>query len=871
MKNVKFALLGFLVFVIFTIGAFAQELPAQELPVDAIIDASVRGDQPKAAAAPVKALELASISSTASGGLWSSPSTWEGGVVPGAGDNVTIVAGSAVVIDTAAAAGNLTIGTGSLTPAILTFDPGTARSLTVNGDLTIQNSLAMLATPSTGTITNHTVTIGGNLTNNGVLDLSTNDNQAGADLVFTNASSNTFGGGGPVNDVRTITVNKGTTSANNLILSVSNFTVQGSGTDTAASGYLTLTNGTFAIAGTFTGNHRTFSTVNYLVPATAGLWLANANYTVAAQNGKAEFSGPLRISSGTYNIGTAATDSLLMNSPSQAVFEGGTLNVAGSFKANSGGPVFFQSGGTINLCIAGNVAPCFQYIVGTATGGDIYIQNPRAVPDESFPDYAAGLTLMVGGGNHAVHFGNAFTPATAHFTASGALSNVVLDTTTGPHTLKMSGVSANSVGDISIGSGGTLDTGDAYFTMVGNTFVNNGTFKVQSNSSMSLYCGDGTYSGAGSFSGAIKSIFIQCNSLTFDPAGSGIRALSVSLDRTHLINSGKLTIGNNDSQPSALYMVQGASFDSSPTFDLGTGGMKLVYYRTLSHTAGPEIPPSRTLTELTCDECTGPITFTGGDLTVNGALKIGAGVFDMGNNRLIHSTGAVTRTTGYVRGTLVFKFTSAGQFYNFYVGDNHSMQVFVQPTAFTTNPTFVSVRPTDTALPGLPAATTASLSWTMEQSAPMTSVLRLFYGEEDVNGNENSYKIWRNTPPLPLLYSVSQTITSQNWSTVSGLTSLNGTWGIGESIPVISISGRVTASGGNGIANATVMLTGGSLGTPRLIQTGPFGTYAFTGVDPGGEYTVTASAKRNRFGTMERTVSSWTSVANVDFVANPPE
>src|ERR1044072_4345879 len=127
---------------------------------------------------------LSSISSTAAGGVWSSPSTWVGGVVPGSGDSVTIVGGSAVIVDTTASAGTLTVGTGG-TPAVLTFDPFAARSLTVAGDLTINGATDILTTPSTGTVTNHALTVGGSLTNNGIFDLSTNSNQAGADLIFT--------------------------------------------------------------------------------------------------------------------------------------------------------------------------------------------------------------------------------------------------------------------------------------------------------------------------------------------------------------------------------------------------------------------------------------------------------------------------------------------------------------------------------------------------------------------------------------------------------------------------------------------------------------------------------------------------------------
>lgn len=71
------------------------------------------------------------IVSTATGGNWSDPATWTGGVVPTLGDNATIAAGATVTIDTAAVALNLTIaGNG-----VLQWETATARSLTVGNNV----------------------------------------------------------------------------------------------------------------------------------------------------------------------------------------------------------------------------------------------------------------------------------------------------------------------------------------------------------------------------------------------------------------------------------------------------------------------------------------------------------------------------------------------------------------------------------------------------------------------------------------------------------------------------------------------------------------------------------------------------------------
>ena len=163
----------------------------------------------------------------------------------------------------------------------LQYEDTTARTLTAGTSVTIDSG-GTLQTAATGTVGTHVLSVGGNLTNNGTLDFSTAGGLAGAGITFTGAASNTFGGTGATTDVRAITVNKGTSSANVLELNTSNFTVHGGNTD-GPGGYLTLTNGTFKISGSFSMTNRTFNTAaTYTIPATGGIWLNNANYTVAA-------------------------------------------------------------------------------------------------------------------------------------------------------------------------------------------------------------------------------------------------------------------------------------------------------------------------------------------------------------------------------------------------------------------------------------------------------------------------------------------------------------------------------------------------------------------------------------------------------------
>jgi hypothetical protein len=90
-------------------------------------------------------------------------------------------------------------------------------------------------------------------------------------------------------------------------------------------------------------------------------------------------------------------------------------------------------------------------------------------------------------------------------------------------------------------------------------------------------------------------------------------------------------------------------------------------------------------------------------------------------------------------------------------------------------------------------------------------------------------------------------------------------------IPVtnVSVGGRVLTSGGAGIRNTLVTISGGNLPAPITAQTGNFGSYDFTGLQPGTTYTVTVTTKRYVIAQPSRPVTPQANVTNFDFVANP--
>ncbi len=98
----------------------------------------------------------------------------------------------------------------------------------------------------------------------------------------------------------------------------------------------------------------------------------------------------------------------------------------------------------------------------------------------------------------------------------------------------------------------------------------------------------------------------------------------------------------------------------------------------------------------------------------------------------------------------------------------------------------------------------------------------------------------------------------------------NGGWGIEfltSTAANASISGRVLTAGGNGIRNAEVVISGGTLTEPMRVQTGSFGYYNFEGLQTGQTYIITVNSRRYVFSVPTRVVTLSDNIADLDFVA----
>ena len=849
------------------------------------------------------------ISSTGSGGLWSAPATWAGGVVPAAGDNVTIENGDTVTIDTAAVALSVSIGPSNLhgkgaspegAGAILQFDSAAAQSLTVGGNVSIGTD-DIFRSATTGTVTTHNLSLGGDLENDGTLDFSTNGDTAGAGITFTGAQDNSFGGAGGTTDIRTITVNKGTSNANDLEVNPTNFTVQGSMTDTAGSGYLTLINGTFRMSGTFTGTHRTFATAAYTIPATAGFWLSNPNYTVAAQTGNATVNGLLRNSLGTYNVGTAADNSVAFGIGSTIFIEGGAVNTAGRFGVGVAATTainYTQTGGNITTCMVGSTSTtlaCWDLGTSTAvgvvyniTGGTVVVQNastaasgPRDYRLQSGPT-GTGTTNVTGG---LVQFGNAATTGVQAFDGAGVFPSFEVDTTAGAHTFTMlAPVTWNNLTrHVTIEAGGTFNIGNNVYLFNGVNFVNNGVFTANGGTAANFVPFDPAancvVTGSGTFTGITNAIGMQAGTITFNQANQW-RVRNLRVFTGSLVNANKITLGNNDATVNVVQFgntttpTLAGTLDVAPVFDLGTGGQTISYLRTGNmRTTGPEVNPARTLVTMTYDNndpATDELTVAGGDLTVTGAMTLTNGEIKTGANKITHN-GAVTRTNGFINGTLNRSYTATGN-YTYHVGQTFYSPVFFLLGILNANPSTVSVKPVDATLPGLAPATAVSRYWTVTQTGNFAGRLDFTYNDADINGNEADYQAWLDSGSGPVAVGGVINPATNTQQGPQPFTDFQGNWGIGTALaPVVpvNIGGRITAADGRGIRNITVVLSGGSLPAPLTVQTGMLGTYNFEGVTSGQTYTITVKGSRFTFTPNTRNVTPFADVTNEDFVADP--
>jgi hypothetical protein len=619
-------------------------------------------------------------------GNWSATTTWSTGVIPIATDNVTIPGGITVTEDVSSAVAYSLNISGSLL-----YTATTTRLLTVGTNVII-NATGTFQSAATGTVTTHILSLAGNLTNNGILDFSTATNLAGAGITFTGANNQLVSGTGATTDLFSISMSK--SSQSNIVeFNLSNFSVRG--LSTAATGALLTSaagTGTIKFSGTNTFSGSLWSATGYTISSTSGFWLNNPNFTVTGQASSPTFSGLFRLTSGTYNVGTSAGNSIGGAGTTNMIIEGGVFNVAGRLNITSSGAKFNMSAGTVNVCTIGNssnTSASFGFTSGTSvftmSGGTINLVNASTATTPYDWNVATTLPTITGG---VLNIGTAATAVNYNFRLLGSLPNVNLDNTTNNKIATLA-ANCNALVNTTINNGARLDLNGFTYSQRGITFTNNGIVTGTSTSSALNFFSPTnlaqTFAGSGTILTNIGSLGIQnTGGLTITHANS-IPTLRVNLFNGLITGSNKITYGTGAALGVTTQIgyagniLPGGSFDVAPTLNLGTGTYSVLYYQeSTNRSTGLEIPSTRTVNFITLSNTNG-LTINGGNLSCSTGLTMiaNAGNITTSSSNLLTITAttplgiARTNPTGYVNGPLAITLPASlltGSTYTFPVG-----------------------------------------------------------------------------------------------------------------------------------------------------------------------------------------------------------
>ncbi|MFZ4522397.1 MAG: hypothetical protein ACOYNC_11870 [Bacteroidales bacterium] len=327
----------------------------------------------------------------------------------------------------------------------LLFQNNFAQALRIDGNINIASG-AVFNVANTGTAVNNTLSIGGNISNDGILDLSISATLK-CNVTFTGNTDVVVKGRGATTDFNLITVDKGTSSIPvvNVISSAFSFSNNNAP--------LILVNGTFRLTTALTV---AVSTLGFDIPPTTCLSASGGTILVAtsaSDDADVVLSGMLEVKAGAIMVGTSTNNVNNDIEYSGAGFpaieaRGGNLFVNGQIRRsmiNGLGSLVYKQSGTSTVTVNGrngqptraklevvNSGSIFNMTGGTLTivrGGSITYNDLYIRPESS---------IVTGG---TIIFGNTDTEATSvsnlTLDSTFPLNNITVDGTTNAKTLTL--------------------------------------------------------------------------------------------------------------------------------------------------------------------------------------------------------------------------------------------------------------------------------------------------------------------------------------------------------------------------------------------------------------------------------------------------
>ncbi|MET4141741.1 hypothetical protein [Pedobacter sp. UYP1] len=360
-------------------------------------------------------------------------------------------------------AGTMSIGTNT-----------TGQKIIVNNNITIANGASFnVASISNAT---HQLTVGGNITNNGTLNLRTGASNL-CNTIFNQNGVQSIAGSGSTTSFNNITTNMGTANTNHLDVTATNFS--------APNGFLTLLNGSFNLNNPalsimpFTAD---IPTGNFLIPATAGLWV-NAG-TVNSPNMNWTVAGLAKVTGGTLNMGNTADNLVIPQSSANLMVTSGSLNLASAISNPGSLWALTIQGGTMTVNTQGSttpgIAPFNMDAVGGAlnmSGGTIVIQNAGGSAGQNlgYNNLSASGTGFTGG---TLQLGNASTAAaqTMQVNSTNPVYNLTINSSNVAALLQSTNLTVSNNVSVTAGSFNINNK----ILAIGGGISNSGTFTVSS-------------------------------------------------------------------------------------------------------------------------------------------------------------------------------------------------------------------------------------------------------------------------------------------------------------------------------------------------------------------------------------------------------
>ncbi len=730
---------------------------------------------------------------------------------------------------------NFTIGSGTNTNRVQTSQNASAGDITINGNLVIEsggflrirdggspitrnitilgdlNIEGDLRPNNTTNSTGLTLTIYGNVVNNGALDLA--NTNVFVRTVFTSVDNTTISGTGATMDFYSIEVNKGTSASSLLEVTSSNFALLG---DPG----LILTNGTFRLT---TATTITASSTSLTIPSTAALSVNGGTIDIATGAANANdllLNGELEVITGAVNVGNAANDNnndieyASIGTPTIDI-QGGTLFVNGQIRRSAvntnGSLTYSQSAGAVTINGRNQLA----------TRGKLEVANNGVFNMSG----SSTLTIVRGGGTS---FDDLHLRPLSSTVSGGSI--VFSPGTSGGQTYTMD--SNIALNDLIITGNGAGNTATVELDVFGLT-LNGGLTLSEANSTLNTNNLDVIIGGDFSNNGAYN---VGTGNTTFNGPGAQLAIFNTAISFDDLIvnkPSGTLTFsGTNDpAVNSDLTISSGTLEDGGRTINVlgnvinnashssGTMGVGGIAFSDADH----NMSGSGAFGNITLNG-TGRTVTVGDAITINGDLDFaGTVVMDISNNALAFDELSTISGSSFSASKMIRTSSNNGIIKNYPA----SASSFTYPVGVSTDYTPVTVNLTANSATGTvtlalfneahplttDAASTELLYYYRLSSTGLSGItadLTFNYVQGDVQGAEGSYFAGRVTGgawtpgggEAGLVNSVNNTISYTGVNFVTGDFTAGETGEFGT--PAVYYSRNATAgSGGDNWENAS--------------------------------------------------------------------